>query len=186
MPPAKSLLYACGRIEAPELDRLKEQFEAKFGKEFVDVNSEIGKANVDPSLIVKLSIRTPDIKLVNKYLAAIAQMFAVPWKAPEEEAIIDGPLINREAIPSPMTANTCDFSAPPPPYSSDLTVANAPNVLPGDVTNTAAIPSTSPPPTLPLSSAARADTPPPSGSSSGVPDFEELTRRFQALKGDKK
>lgn len=164
MIPAKSLLFAAGRIDAPELDRIKEQFEAKFGKEFVDVNSEVGKTTVEPSLVVKLGIRTPDVKLVDRYLAAIAQIFNVNWQPPE--AFID------ESSSKTAQTPTMDFTTPPPPYTPELAHIAPQSVTPGED-----LPSL--PPNPPAIST-------PSVSHSPVPDFEELTRRFQALKENKR
>lgn len=181
VPPAKSLLYACGRINAPELDRLKEQFESKFGKEFVDVNTEVGKTTVDPSLIVKLSMRTPDVRLVNKYLVAIAQIFNVPWQAPPEEPLLNESLpMNVSLLPTVGLA-TDDYTAPPPPYSPDMG-----HIFPQEARDGASRSSGSPGSgAISGSPGSGAVSPPSAPSSSGVPDFEELTRRFKALKNDK-
>lgn len=179
--PTKSLLYAAGRIEAPELDRIKDQFEAKYGKSFVDVNSEVGKASVDPSLVVKLSIRSPDAKLVDRYMLAIAQIFNVPWKAPEEPLLDEtvnnnstcsqpssqqlfASIISPIQLPSVKSFEGGVSSAPPPPYSPVFG-----HVPPGQL-----LPSSPP------------DPPNVAASTSPAPDFEELTRRFQALKDGKR
>ena len=159
VPPAKSLLYACGRIEVPELDRVKEQLSYKFGKDFADVNSDIGKASVDPSLIVKLSIRTPDAMLVNRYMSTIAHIFAVPWVEPEEQAKVEVPQSSVAMGP------VCDYGLPPPPYTPpggrDELFSSTGNVTP---------------PAHPISTL--------DNGNGGVPGFAELTKRFQALKGD--
>lgn len=208
VPPAKSLLYAAGRVEVPEFDRIKEQLEAKLGRDFTDVNSELGKTNVDPSLVVKLSIRTPDTRLVNKYLLAIAQIFGVSWEAPPEEPLLHageqpvvlerrqtppcvGPLnlvspVNPSA-PAPFSVTHLggatgeypkdDTAHPPPPYSPDL--GHAPPMGGHQRSQS----------TSSAGSAPGRDDQTPQGSTpipGGVPDFEELTRRFLALKGENK
>lgn len=118
---AKSLMYAAGRIDAPELDRVKEQLEAKYGREFGEVNSEVGKTAVDPSLLVKLSIRSPDPRLITQYLFAIAQIFGVEW-APPIEPILDEPVPEKPAIPTMSRPSvSVATSVDPPPYTPPLT-----------------------------------------------------------------
>lgn len=139
---AKSLMYAAGRIDAPELDRIKEQLEAKYGREFGEVGSEIGKATVDPSLLVKLSIRSADPRLITQYLAAIAQIFGVDW-APPVEPILDDLVPEKPAIPAmsrsaastslPTSTSTSTSIADPPPYSPPI--AQPPSFTPTPPSN---------------------------------------------------
>ena len=165
MLPAKSLIYAAGRIEVPELDRIREQLECKYGKEFVEVNSEVGRTGVDPSLVVKLSIRTPDAKLMNQYLAAIAQIFGVAWQPPVDP---DRPLPPQTTSPvhppieKPISPTINDDR--PPPYSPQLTHI--------------------PPHSSSMDESAGPSSPTSQNASenNGIPDFDELQRRFQALR----
>lgn len=210
VPPAKSLLYAAGRVDVPEFDRIKEQLEAKLGRDFTDVNSELGKTNVDPSLVVKLSIRAPDARLVNKYLLAIAQIFGVSWEAPPEEPLLhagEQPIVleRRQTPPCAGALNSIppgnsstlaplggtqlsgttgeyvkdDTVHPPPPYSPDLGHAPPMNGHQRSQSTSSAGSAPGRDDQVP-----RGSTPTP--SSGGVPDFEELTRRFLALKGENK
>jgi len=189
--PTKSLLYAAGRIEAPELDRVLEQLQLKYGKAFVDVSSDAGKALVDPRLIVKLSMRSPDIQMANRYMAAIAEAFNVDW-APAESPLLMGstppspyPMsptptqapVYAPACPAQVNSRTpsvssteSDYShlAPPPYKPLDVNLPSSPSEPPQFPIAVIS------PPIVPGAS--------PSPSSSGIPDFDELTRRFQALK----
>ncbi len=171
LPPAKSLLYAAGRVEVPELDRIREQLEYKYGRDFVDVTSDLGKAYVDASLIVKLAMRTPDGQLVNNYLLAIAQIFNIQWEPPSpREAENATPPSSSSVTGNPAGAMLSggDDTAPPP-YSPDLGHVPPP-------------PRRSSPPTPATSTMTTAPPAHMSSTMRGIPDFEELNRRFQALK----
>lgn len=185
MIPTKSLLYAAGRVEVPELDRIREQLLAKLGKDFGDVNSEVGKTTVDPSLVVKLSIRSPDVRLVSKYLAAIAQIFGVTWTPPPEESLLN------EAIPSPTNASNAPTTWSPP---LDPTTSRSPldEYPPPPSYSTATGQSSEPESNQnPASSVPISPEGSTSSNSNGnsnnrsIPDFEELNRRFKALKGER-
>lgn len=212
VPPAKSLLYASGRIDVPELDRVKEQLEIKLGREFTDVNSELGKTNVDPSLVVKLSIRTPDVRLVNKYLLAIAQIFGVPWESPPEEPLLhtgEQPVVleRRHTPPPTGSLNPVPVGPPPPAIPFTSHQSGTTGELPKDYTANPP-PPYSPdlghaPPVTDCSGHQRSQSGSSADSTLGqdeqglrssataapstsVPDFEELTKRFLALKGENK
>lgn len=197
IPPAKSLLYAAGRIDAPELDRIKEQIEAKFGREFGDVNSEVGRTMVDPSLVVKLAIRSPDTQLVNKYLVAIAQIFGVAWEPPAESPLLNEPIpaplgtippsltqwptIPSSCMPLPLKSPTSPImdyppTQEPPPSYSVAVGQESPSAQQPSGAIAGSQPSSTPPPPLPSENPS---------SNNSVPDFEELNRRFRALKGER-
>lgn len=155
LPAAKSLIFASGRVSVEEIDRIQMQLMLKYGKDFVDVNSEFGKTLVDPSLMVKLTMRAPSASLLNRYMATIAEIYGVAWNAPEEGSptAAEATLIN---IDSPTTSQP---QAPPPAYHDAVRDF-----------------SESPSPAQQQSS---------QNSRSGTPDFDELQRRFQALKDAK-
>lgn len=119
--PVKSLLYGCGRIEAPELERLREQLVAKFGPEFCSVTSDSDKADVDPRLVVKLGIRNPDARLSDQYMMAIASSYGIAFKTADSDVEKALPSASHTAsttpalsVPSP--ANVAETLPPPPPY----------------------------------------------------------------------
>lgn len=145
-----------------ELDRLQIQFLLKYGKEFVDVNSDLGRAAVDPCLVVKLTMKSPDANLLSNYMAAIAEIFGICWRGAAEEGIDETTEVSSEsqvmgsvgAARSEPALLRLDNLPPPPPYSSPIRETGT---------------------------ATAAKTPP----SSSVPNIEELQRRFQALKENK-
>lgn len=119
--PCKSLLYASGRIDSVELTRLAEQMALKLGPEFCDVSSQVGRASVDPRLVVKLSVRHPDISLVYNYMQAIADCYSVQWKAPDSANVSVESSDTEVASPSVQEAMQTSSPAlampPPPPYT---------------------------------------------------------------------
>ncbi len=95
-PIVKSIIYAAGRIDVPELVKLKDQLISKYGKEW----NNLAATGADQRLVVKLAIRNPDNTLVNKYLLAIAESYNIPWAPPAEEE----DLLARSNPPSPVNA----------------------------------------------------------------------------------
>lgn len=164
-PIVKSVIYAAGRVDIPELSRIKDQLISKYGKEW----TELAASGADQRLVLKLGIRNPDNMLVNRYLLAIAEIYGIPWAPVEEED-----LIGRGQVPSPMAQAypplnplPSGFDAPPP-YSPGSVSGGPPPAQyhqPSDSTS-------------PL-------LPPPSISPSPAPSdgFDELAKRFEALKG---
>lgn len=184
-PVVKSVLYAAGRVDVPELLRIKEHLVSKYGRDW----AEQAAAGADPRLVFKLGIRNPDNTLVNKYLLAIAEIHSIAW-APEEEP--PAPLVE-VAVPAPVNAAhppmqatplyppqpsyppAAADAAPPPPYSENPSFPapahspvyhNPQAQRPAPVVAPTALP---PPPAVPA----------PAGS----PNFDDLAKRFEALKG---
>lgn len=189
--PCKSIIYACGRIEAPELDRVRDQLVTKFGSAVGDVTSEEGRASVDSSLIVKLSIRNPDLNLSYKYMAAIAECYGISWKPSSCNLTTSNILINEVNGPAlnsnwsveqkkTLLNSNLDQSIPvvggqSPPLSN----ANDDSPTDQDVRH-----ADNPPPYSPSHSEM---TPPPHNNtlesrSTSAPSFEELSERLKALK----
>lgn len=169
--PAKSLLFACGRVDVPELERVKEQFQAKFGREFIEVNTDLGKTTVDPSLVVKLSIRSPEVKLVNRYMVAIAEIFGVVWAPSEDASLAD---LHGAGAPNLLStpSSPAECSTSPPPYCPLPTDSRSSNSH-SPISDTMPSPQRLQSPTAGTGAAAP-----------HIPDFDELTERFQKLKGD--
>lgn len=173
-PIVKSVIFAAGRVDIPELGRIKDQLVSKYGKEW----NELAASGADQRLVLKLGIRNPDVTLVNRYLLAIAEIYGIPWAPVEEED-----LIGRGQAPSPVTHAyppmnpqqvAPGFDAPPPPYSPAVAGAGGPPLAQYHHTQ----PSTASQPTSP---------PAPSHTPSPAPSdgFDELAKRFEALKGKK-
>lgn len=169
-PTVKSLIFAAGRVDIPELLRIREQLLAKYGKEWV----ELANTGADPKLVLKLGIRNPDQMLVNRYLSAIAESFSIPWAPLEEDVLIDmhSPTAT-PGIPSLVPTTVPADYPPPPSYHSAIQKPTSP-LAPQHRASTPDLPS------VPVNRA-----PSTSPVSSGLPDFDELARRFEALKSNK-
>lgn len=162
MEQAKSVIYASDRLDVPELASIRDLLESKFGKEIIP-EKEVG---VYPRLVVKLSMSNPDPTICEQYLEAIAANFGIelhPSSASEEE----------EAEAESQSEASVGEKAPP------VEPTPAPKRAP-TLTTTTATPST-PIKTshLPMDYSNQQKT------SKGVPDFEELTRRFEELRSRK-
>ncbi|KAF9162819.1 hypothetical protein DFQ26_003221, partial [Actinomortierella ambigua] len=76
-----TVLYASSRSEVKELQILRDQLAAKYGREFVTNALENKDESVNPRIIQKLKVQTPDPYLVNRYLEEIARTFHIQWTA---------------------------------------------------------------------------------------------------------
>lgn len=144
---------------------------SKYGKEWV----ELSASGADPRLVLKMGIRNPDHMLVNRYLAAIAESYSIPWAPIEEDTLIDLSPVSPGSGQQPISPAAPSDYPPPPPYSS---VQKASPTLQQPQMR-------APTPDLPSVPVNRTPSTSPVGSSSGVPDFDELARRFEALKSNK-
>ncbi|KAJ0960314.1 hypothetical protein J5N97_001885 [Dioscorea zingiberensis] len=82
-----SLLYAAPRCsEIPELCRIRDIFEKKYGKDFVSAATDLRpNAGVNNMLIEKLSVRKPSGEKKLKILKEIAKEYQVEWDTTESE-----------------------------------------------------------------------------------------------------
>ncbi|OAY63072.1 IST1-like protein [Ananas comosus] len=82
-----SLIYAAPRCsEIPELGRIRDIFEKKYGKDFVAAASDLRpNSGVNRLLIEKLSVRKPTGEVKLKFLKEIAKQYQVDWDAAETE-----------------------------------------------------------------------------------------------------
>jgi len=154
-----SIIYAAGRVDIPELLRLKDQLISKLGSDC--------QASVDQKLVVKLGIRNADGQLVNRYLLAIAESYGVAWAPAVEEGDLlhlgrASPASDRGFSPVQSGMGLSPLGMPPP-YSPPTAAASS---------QPSPRPSSPPPPTT-------------TDSPSNVSDFDDLARRFEALKGKK-
>ncbi|KAI8802330.1 regulator of Vps4 activity in the MVB pathway-domain-containing protein [Cladochytrium replicatum] len=178
-----TVIYAAPRSEVKELNMVRDQLILKFGKEFAMAAMENKNDVVNPRIVHKLRVQTPDPILVKQYLLEIARAFNVTWDggADDELAVLDDTAdvslgISSIGMPGPGAA-----FAIPELLSSDEAdaVHGAPQPAPKsnmadllDLKTTAAAPA--------QNVQAKDDVPPSDVSS--VPDFDELARRFEALK----
>ncbi|KAG9288370.1 hypothetical protein G9A89_021401 [Geosiphon pyriformis] len=74
-----TLIYAAPRSEIKELNSVRDQLIAKYGKDFA-VNAIDNKDNcVNDRIVQKFKVSTPDVYLVNRYLEEIAKSYNVDW-----------------------------------------------------------------------------------------------------------
>ncbi|XP_010935225.1 uncharacterized protein [Elaeis guineensis] len=83
-----SLIYAAPRCsEIPELSRIRDIFEKKYGKDFVSAATDLRpNSGVNCMLIEKLSVRKPTGEVKLKIMKEIAKEYQIKWDASESEA----------------------------------------------------------------------------------------------------
>ncbi|KAK1632871.1 hypothetical protein QYE76_007186 [Lolium multiflorum] len=128
-----SLIFAAPRCsELPELSRMRDLFEKKYGKDFVAAAVDLRpNAGVNNLLIEKLSVNKPSGQTKLKVLKDIAKEHQIDWdtteteqdllKPPEE--LIQGPSSFVEACKMPVkTTLSANFAQPyPSNYRSEYT-----------------------------------------------------------------
>ncbi|EHA8591479.1 IST1-like protein [Cocos nucifera] len=82
-----SLIYAAPRCsEIPELCRIRDIFEKKYGKDFVSAATDLRpNSGVNRMLIEKLSVRKPTGEVKLKVMREIAKEYEIKWDATEFE-----------------------------------------------------------------------------------------------------
>ncbi|KAK9480191.1 regulator of Vps4 activity in the MVB pathway-domain-containing protein [Lipomyces japonicus] len=193
--PIKSLIYAAGRTDVKELQQVRDILILKFGKEFARDALENPETSVAPRVFKKLSVDPPSEELVTLYLQEIAKTYRIPWSGlPEEErlklinaAINDG----NENNNNNNNNNDDDNDDNDQPGSGGLiekglqlpSVQNAPEKVPISIAPATAS-SDNPKPVLKFQ--AQSLLQPQAGSQvsakASVPNFDELSKRFAALK----
>ena len=161
-------------MDVPELLKVRDLLLAKYSKTILP-DREIG---VYPRLVLKLSMSYPERELCEKYLEAIADNFGVDWSIEvtseeEEEKSVDLVVESKleiisngnsvDSIPSASSASSTSSVSSlsePPPYSS------AP--LPMDYTK--------------QQLQQQQQRQQQQQTKQNLPDFDEFTRRFEALR----
>ncbi len=74
-----TLMYAAPRVDIPELQEVRKQFKAKYGKKFEDdaMNNVGGVLN--ERVVTKLSVEPPAAYLVQTYLQRSCEKYEVDW-----------------------------------------------------------------------------------------------------------
>ena len=74
-----TFIYASPRVDIPELQEVRRQFRAKYGKQFEEdaLNNKGGVLN--ERVVTKLSVQPPAAYLVQTYLERICEKFEVDW-----------------------------------------------------------------------------------------------------------
>ncbi|ORX90207.1 DUF292-domain-containing protein [Basidiobolus meristosporus CBS 931.73] len=162
-----TIIYAGTRIsEVKEFLSIRDQFAAKYGREFVLGALDNRDNTVNPRIIHKLQVHTPEPFLVNQYLLDIAKAYNVDWK-PDNESLVSDLISNSEDLLHDMPAlATSQIEEPQESKNQESSESELPHEFPHTPANHP-----------------KADThTKPNPENSGLPDFDELTRRFEALK----
>ncbi|KAF9208111.1 hypothetical protein BGZ49_009735 [Haplosporangium sp. Z 27] len=185
-----TIIYAAPRAEVKELLQVRDQLAAKFGRDFVANAMDNLDESVNPRIIQKLKVQTPDPYLVNRYLEEIAKTFKVNWTAdPETDnqliGAMDGEFIDpinnsieqrlrpQEVSNQSLKAQSTDMDIDRLDLLGDLTTPQDPPRK--SASKAAAKPSIAP-------SMDTNDNISGSTADDGLPDLEALTKRFEALK----
>ncbi|GJJ70624.1 vacuolar protein sorting-associated protein IST1 [Entomortierella parvispora] len=180
-----TVIYAAPRSEVKELLLVRDQLAAKFGREFVSNAMENKDESVNPRIIQKLKVQTPDPYLVNRYLEEIAKTFKVSWTAdPEMDhqliGNMDGGFIDpvNHSVESSGNLQRHKPNAIRKEQNTDMGVDRLDLLT--DLENPSDILSKAPAikPDIHPTQSASSVTP----AASSVEDLDSLTRRFEALK----
>lgn len=169
---AKSIIYASTRMDVPELQKVRDLLIAKYTKSILP-DREVG---VYPRLVLKLSMSNPERGLCEKYLEAIADNFGVEWRCASEaesenEQEIDGEQhVEKEICDLRNSVSPSASSISISPVSSHESIANLP---PPSYSETV-----KPPAPLPMDYTKQSQQ----QQQQSLPDFDEFTRRFEALR----
>ncbi|KAF9109390.1 hypothetical protein BGX27_007666 [Mortierella sp. AM989] len=195
-----TIIYAAPRSEVKELLMVRDQLAAKFGREFVTNAMDNKDESVNPRIIQKLKVQTPDPYLVNRYLEEIAKTFKVNWTAdPEMDhqliGTMDGEFIDpintsieqssrsrvQETLKQSSKEQSMDMDVDRLDLLNDLSTLQDP---PTKITKAAAksvAPSIQSSASTLVNNNVNNNTPS-TGEGDGLPDLDALTKRFEALK----
>lgn len=203
----KSIIYAAPKTEIKELHQVRLLLAEKFGKEFVISAVENSDGKVSEKVVKKLAVAPPKPELVQGYLEEIAKAYGVNWpKRPQEELgeppdfmddddddspsggqaqkNLDAPLVAQDketevqeelskATPPKTFGPASPLHVNPPSPSTE-------NIHPRVTLNSMEIK-----PSKKMINAGIAKKPSPEakgGIGDGIPDVDELAKRFAALK----
>lgn len=178
---AKSVIYASARMDVPELSKVRELLVEKYTASILP-DREIG---VYPRLVLKLAMSYPERGLCEKYLEAIADSFGIDWASSED---VDGTEShgNQEKEREDALLNLLSSSASS--HSLSSSPEPAPAVSP-DTPPAKAPPATKAPAPLPMDYSKQNQQqqqqqhqPLQPQTKQNLPDFDEFTRRFEALR----
>ncbi|KAL2024008.1 hypothetical protein VTK56DRAFT_243 [Thermocarpiscus australiensis] len=206
----KSILYAAPKTEIKELQQVRVLLAEKFGKEFVLQAMENADGKVSEKVIRKLSVTPPREELVQGYLEEIAKAYGVRWPRREGELgeppdVMDGGGDDDDEKPSggqkekaveePLLVEDDEVDAreelskatPPRSFgpASPLQV-NPPSPSTDNIHPKVTLNKVELTPTKKTTAAASAVGKKPAaqkgGIADGIPDVDDLAKRFAALK----
>ncbi|KAG2173757.1 hypothetical protein INT43_005177, partial [Umbelopsis isabellina] len=167
------LIWATPRADqVKELAAIRDQLGAKYGKEFLVAAMENTNHVVNERLVSKLSIATPETFLVERYLEEIAKAYSVDWKSPNSQVESDNDGDNDALERAEYEHVLQDLKSSLDKESDDPTTTQDEDEFSDSKWDLPA-----PPSNVPGKSSGK-----PPSSTDQIPDFDELTRRFEALK----
>ncbi|KAK4204881.1 regulator of Vps4 activity in the MVB pathway-domain-containing protein [Triangularia verruculosa] len=201
----KSIIYAAPKTEIKELQTVRTLLAEKFGKEFVLQATENTDGKVSEGVVKKLSVTPPKEELVQGYLEEIARAYGVDWpkgknkelgdppdfmddddenpSGGQAQRVLDEPLLDVDegAVAELKAQEELSKATPPKSFgpASPLHV-NPPspstdNIHPKVTLNRMEL-------TTPTKKPAAVARKPIEKKGDGVPDLDELSKRFAALK----
>ncbi|KAK3318672.1 regulator of Vps4 activity in the MVB pathway-domain-containing protein [Apodospora peruviana] len=206
----KSIMYAAPKTEIKELQQVRTILAEKFGKDFVTQAMENHGGKVSEKVVKKLSVTPPKEELIVGYLEEIAKAYGVNWpkKAPTDlgdppdfvdddddgnpsggqaQKNFEEPLAGEDSEDREVEARA-ELSKATPPRSfgpaSPLHV-NPPSPSTDNIHPKVTLNSMELKPSKRMTDAAapkKAATPKKGSIADGVPDVDELAKRFAALK----
>lgn len=208
----KSIIYAAPRTEIKELTTVRTLLAERFGKEFVLQAMENEGGGVSERVVKKLSVTPPREELVQGYLEEIAKAYGVDWppgrrereKLGEAPEFVDGEESDGEGggqkakqqLEAPLSGEAerdeeddararLSKATPPKDFgpASPLHVnppsATTDNIHPKVTLNKVELTPTKNPVSAPVNRKPAEKKP---SISDGIPDVDELAKRFAALK----
>ncbi|KAH6635180.1 regulator of Vps4 activity in the MVB pathway-domain-containing protein [Chaetomium sp. MPI-SDFR-AT-0129] len=206
----KSIIYAAPRTEIKELTTVRTLLAERFGKEFVLQAMENEGGGVSERVVKKLSVTPPREELVQGYLEEIAKAYGVDWppgrrekeKLGEAPEFVDGDdgegggQRAKQQLEAPLSGEAegdgeddarAQLSKATPPKdfgpASPLHVnppsATTDNIHPKVTLNKVELTPTKKPVSAPVNRKPAEKKP---SISDGIPDVDELAKRFAALK----
>ncbi|KAI9830825.1 MAG: hypothetical protein M1819_005350 [Sarea resinae] len=202
----KSIIYAAPRTDIKELQQARQLLVEKYGKDFALQAIENSDGKVAERVVKKLRVEPPEQELVTSYLTEIARTYGVPW--PKKETVSDDDIDDDDENPSggqavrnledPLTTDELSHATPPRNLGPQSPVRVAPQ-SPSTENPRPTLKLPGPPESKPSTKAAGAKKETKSNPSKAdnaqaqgktgknvvggqIPDADELTRRFAALK----
>lgn len=188
----KSIIYAAPRIEVKELQTVRHLLVEKYGKDFALEAVDNSDGKVADRVIKKLLVTPPEHELVHLYLEEIARTYGVGWpkrgkvkhESDDEDSdggqqvkYLEAPLtaeeLSRATPPRDLGPKSPVSIAPPSPSASNpsprVKLPGPPDLKPGTKMN--------------IIKNKKSNGGGGGGSVGGkIPDVDELSRRFAALK----
>ncbi|KAL2137405.1 hypothetical protein VTI74DRAFT_26 [Chaetomium olivicolor] len=196
----KSILYAAPKTEIKELQQVRALLAERYGKEFVLQAMENADGKVSERVVRKLNVQPPREELVQGYLEEIAKAYGVNWPPRKEEDLgeppdfMDGdgdggekeaPLLTEDeeigAREELSKATPPKTFGPPSPLHVNPPRPSTDNIHPKLTLNKVELTPTKKP-TAAGSTVAKKRVEKKDSVADGIPDVDELAKRFAALK----